>query len=137
MAPSKLTTVSFTTFSNIIDGEPRSSKTKYHGIDPCTKQPLWDVPVATPQDVDDAVIAATKAFAEWKKTTWEYRSERFIRYKEALDAGKQSLNCNTQALKQDLSEEPFYEIQISSQDIVTAIPVSLSQRQSREFLTNK
>ncbi|PWN39537.1 hypothetical protein IE81DRAFT_21949 [Ceraceosorus guamensis] len=32
-----------------------------------------------------------------------FRPDLFL-YKEAIDAGKQSLNCNTQALKQDLSD---------------------------------
>ncbi|EXJ90736.1 hypothetical protein A1O1_03840 [Capronia coronata CBS 617.96] len=86
MAPSKLETISFTTFSNIIDGQPRTSKTKYHGIDPTTKQPNWDVPVASPDDVEAAVAAANKAFADWKTTSWAYRTERIGRFKEALEA---------------------------------------------------
>jgi acyl-CoA reductase-like NAD-dependent aldehyde dehydrogenase len=87
MSPSKLDpTISFTTFSNIVDGEARSSKTKYHGIDPTTRKPNWDVPVATPADVDDAVAAANRAFDSWKKTTWEYRTERLARYRDAFES---------------------------------------------------
>lgn len=86
MAPSKLETISFTIFSNIVDGQPRSSKTKYHGIDPTTKQPNWDVPVATPEDVEDAVAAANGAYAQWKTTSWQYRTERIARFKEALES---------------------------------------------------
>jgi len=85
MAPSRLETISFTTFSNIINAEPRYSKTKYHGIDPTTKQPNWDVPVATADDVEDAVAAANKAFGEWKTTSWEYRVERLARFKETFE----------------------------------------------------
>ncbi|OAL39080.1 hypothetical protein AYO20_01831 [Fonsecaea nubica] len=85
MAPSKVDTISFDTFSNVINGQLRSSKTKYQGIDPTTKQPNWDVPVATPEDIEDAVAAANKAFAEWKNTTWEYRVERLARLKEAFE----------------------------------------------------
>ena len=86
MAPSRVDTISFDTFSNIVNGESRSSKTKYHGIDPTTKQPNWDVPVATLKDVDDAVAAANKAYAEWKTTSWEYRVELITRFKEAIEA---------------------------------------------------
>src|SRR6201996_3502386 len=91
MAPSKVEIIDFTTFSNIVAGAPRSSKQKHHGIDPTTKQPNWDVPVATSEDIEDAVAAANKAFAEWKTTTWEYRTERLARFKEALGAYEEEL----------------------------------------------
>jgi len=91
MAPSKLTTINFTTFHNIVNGELRSSKTKYHGIDPTTKQPNWDVPVATQDDVDDAVASANKAFAEWKNTTWAHRTERIARFKESFEAYQEEM----------------------------------------------
>lgn len=86
MAPSRNDTISFNTFFNIVNGELRSSKAKYHGIDPTTKQHNWDVPVATLEDVDDAVAAANEAYAGWKTTTWEYRLERIARFKEAIEA---------------------------------------------------
>lgn len=91
MAPSKLETISFTTFGNIINGESRSSKTKYHGTDPTTGEPNWEVPVASPDDVEDAVAAANQAFAQWKTTTWEYRTERLARFKEAIEAYQEEL----------------------------------------------
>ncbi|KAI5927888.1 aldehyde dehydrogenase [Camillea tinctor] len=56
-------------FFNIIDGKPRTSKQHDQVIDPRTEEPLWDVPVATTQDLDDAVEAANRAFKTWKKTT--------------------------------------------------------------------
>ena len=86
MAPSKLETIDFTIFSNIVAGSSRSSKQKYHGIDPTTKKANWDVPVATPDDIEDAVAAANKAHAEWKTTTWDFRTERLARFKDALEA---------------------------------------------------
>ncbi|KAJ9616404.1 hypothetical protein H2200_000122 [Cladophialophora chaetospira] len=91
MAPSKLETVSFTEFSNFVAGAPRSSKQKYHGIDPTTKKPNWDVPVATPDDIEEAVSAANKAFASWKTTSWEHRTERIARFKDALEAYQEEL----------------------------------------------
>ena len=86
MAPSKLGTFDFTNFSNIVASSPRSSKQKYHAINPTTKQPNWDVLVATLDVTEDAVDAANKAFAEWKTTSWEYRTERLARSKDTLEA---------------------------------------------------
>ena len=86
MAPSKLTTIEFDTFFNVVDGQNRSSKTKYNGIDPTTKENLWDVPVATHDDVEDAVVAATRAYNSWKKLTWAERTKYLQRYKEVYDS---------------------------------------------------
>lgn len=85
MSPSKITSVDFESFSNIVNGESRSSKTKYHGVDPTTKLANWDVPVATQQDVDDAVVAANKAFQSWKLKTWAERTEKIARFKDVLE----------------------------------------------------
>ena len=67
MAPSKLTTIDFGTFANIVDGQPRNSKNKYHGIDPTTKEPNWDVPVASHDDIEDAVSAANQVNPYFKQ----------------------------------------------------------------------
>lgn len=82
MAPSKLTPIDFTTFTNIVNGQPRNSKNEYNGIDPTTKEKLWDVPVASEEDVEDAVKAANSAYRKWSKTSWEERQEAFTRLKE-------------------------------------------------------
>ena len=82
MAPSKLTTVDFATFANLVNGQLRNSKNKYHGIDPTTKEPNWDVPVASHNDIEDAVAAGNKAYAKWKTTTWEERTRHLERFKE-------------------------------------------------------
>jgi acyl-CoA reductase-like NAD-dependent aldehyde dehydrogenase len=82
MAPSKIITVAFDSFSNIVNGEPRNSKNKYNGIDPTTKEKLWDVPVASKDDVDDAVRAANSAYKKWSKKSWEERQEALTCFKE-------------------------------------------------------
>ena len=83
--------VSFETFHNTIDGSPRSAKSQYHGVNPVTKEELWPAPVATEQDVEDAVAAAHKAFMSWKRDPWKKRkqllldfSERVMKYEEAF-----------------------------------------------------
>ncbi|PYH88410.1 aldehyde dehydrogenase [Aspergillus ellipticus CBS 707.79] len=65
----------FTTFHNIIAGQPRTAPTSYSGISPLTRARLWDAPVATEQDVDDAVAAARAAFPAWAAKTYAERTE--------------------------------------------------------------
>lgn len=80
MSPSKVSTLSFDTFSNIVDGQPRSAKSFHQGINPVTGEKLWDVPIATQQDVDDAVKSAEKAFKTWSREPVEKRKELLQKY---------------------------------------------------------
>ena len=91
MAPSKFVDIDFTSFPNVINGELRSSKTKYHGVDPTTKEPNWDCAVASDQDIDDAVAAANKAFEQWRLKTWEERTEKIARFKELFESYNEEL----------------------------------------------
>ena len=59
--------VQFETFSNIINGELSSTSETRHGINPSNKKPNWEVPVATPEDLDRAVKAGKAAFKKWSK----------------------------------------------------------------------
>ncbi|EEU43641.1 uncharacterized protein NECHADRAFT_45085 [Fusarium vanettenii 77-13-4] len=63
----------FSTFHNIIGGKPRGSDNSHSGVDPLTRTPLWPVPTASPQDVDDAVEAAQRALPTWSKTSYDER----------------------------------------------------------------
>lgn len=80
MSPSRVPTTDWHKFSNIIDGKPRSSPRIHNGINPATQQKLWDVPVASEQDVDDAVAAAQHAFKAWRKTTIQERRDALARF---------------------------------------------------------
>lgn len=91
MAPGKVDTIDFGTFANIVNGQQKNNKNKYHGINPSTKEPLWDVPVASQEDVDEAVAAGNKAFQTWKNTTWEERTQRLERYKELFFSYEEEL----------------------------------------------
>ncbi|KAI9660745.1 MAG: hypothetical protein M1831_003437 [Alyxoria varia] len=82
MSPSKVTSLQYDQFYNIIDGEQRSSKSVHHGINPATQEKLWDVPVADQQDLDDAVEAAQRAFKSWKNTPIEERRECLLKFLE-------------------------------------------------------
>lgn len=80
MSPSKVPTIDFTTFSNIVDGKQRSSKNIHNGINPATGEKLWDVPIGNQQDVDDAVEAAEKAFEAWSQKPVGERKEMLQKF---------------------------------------------------------
>jgi hypothetical protein len=48
----------FSSFSKIINGEKRSTKSTIHGINPATLEALYPVPVSTKADIDAAIVAA-------------------------------------------------------------------------------
>ncbi|KAF1944649.1 betaine aldehyde dehydrogenase 1 [Clathrospora elynae] len=75
MSPGKVSNLNFEKFYNIIDGKQRGSDKIHHGINPASGQELWDVPIASEQDLNDAVAAAKKAFPAWRDTPIEKRKE--------------------------------------------------------------
>lgn len=80
MSPSKVSTIDFTTFHNIVNGEKRGSSNSHHGINPATGEELWPVPIANQQDVDDAVKAASKAFKSWSQVPFGKRKEYLTKF---------------------------------------------------------
>lgn len=85
-------------FFNIINGERRSGTKFDRGVDPRTEEPLWDVPVASAADLDEAVTAARNAFPGWANTPLAER-------KKALAGMIQVLNENTPELTEVLMRE--------------------------------
>jgi acyl-CoA reductase-like NAD-dependent aldehyde dehydrogenase len=83
MSPSKVSTISFTEFYNIIDGNQRSGKSQHHGINPSTSEELWGVPIGGQQDVDDAVASAEKAFQKYRFVPFEKRKELLQKFCDA------------------------------------------------------
>lgn len=75
MSPGKVSNIDFEKFYNIIDGKQRGSDNIHHGINPATGQELWDVPIGSEQDLNDAVEAGKKAFPAWRDTPVEKRKE--------------------------------------------------------------
>ncbi|KAI8226733.1 putative aldehyde dehydrogenase FUS7 [Colletotrichum sp. SAR 10_86] len=78
-------------FFNVIDGQRRSSDDNHQCIDPRSGKPLWDAPLATTNDLDEAVEAAQKALKSWSKTSIEERSEYLRKIVEVFTANKQEL----------------------------------------------
>ncbi|KAH6677727.1 aldehyde dehydrogenase [Halenospora varia] len=79
------TTVDFTHFSNTVAGVPRGSNDVHHGVNPSDGKQLWDVPIASAGDLDDAVKAAQKAFKTWSKTTWAERQAILLKMAEETE----------------------------------------------------
>lgn len=76
--------IKFDTFHNIVNGELRGAKQVYHGLDPTTGDKLWDAPVASKQDVEDAVVAARRAFKPWARTPFEERVSTLRKFADAV-----------------------------------------------------
>lgn len=74
---------SFETFFNVINGELRDSSDSTYSSDPSTGLRLWDVPVATQKDVEDAVQSANNAFKVWSNTPIEDRAAKISQWKES------------------------------------------------------
>lgn len=74
----------FFTFGNTINGTTRGSSRIAQAVNPSNKQALWTIPVATEEDLNDAVAAAGEAFASWSRLSWAERGACLMRAKEAL-----------------------------------------------------
>lgn len=84
MSPSKVSTIEFEKFYNIIDGKQRGSDNIHHGVNPTSGQELWDVPIGTEKDLDDAVAVAKKAFPAWRDTPLEKRKGLLLKFAELV-----------------------------------------------------
>ncbi|KAF2219480.1 aldehyde dehydrogenase domain-containing protein [Elsinoe ampelina] len=82
MSPGKVSNIEWDKFYNIVDGKNRSGDKFHQGVNPINKQKNADVPIATQQDVDDAVEAGNKAFKSWSQTPIEKRKEYLMQYCE-------------------------------------------------------
>lgn len=71
-------------FFNIINGECRSSTNVERGLDPRTEEALWEAPVASTEDLDEAVAAAQKAFKTWSVATIEERKAVLVKFAERI-----------------------------------------------------
>lgn len=65
--------------------------TTRHSIDPATGEPLYEVPVARPEDLDEAVKHARAAFKKWSQTTHEERSALLLKYADLIEANRSNI----------------------------------------------
>ncbi|KAM0326693.1 hypothetical protein ACHAQA_006564 [Verticillium albo-atrum] len=83
--------INFTSFGNLINGELRSSTSLARGTNPSDRQPLWEIPQASKQDLEDAVTSARDAHSSWKKTSWGERRRLLLAAKDVLMANQEQL----------------------------------------------
>lgn len=75
--------------TQVVGSEKRGvSESKLNGIDPSNGKSLWDVPVATPADLDAAVFAAKTAFTAWSTLPYDERSNLVKAFANALEQHK-------------------------------------------------
>lgn len=81
-----ITAIEKKTLSNFIDGQWVKSVTdKYEEVpNPATGEIIAEVPISTQQDLDDAVKAAKKAFATWRKVAVPQRARILFKYQQLL-----------------------------------------------------
>ena len=78
---------------NYIDGEWTESKGKYHDIiNPATCKTIARAPSSTKEEVNEAVMAAKRAYPEWRKTPPLARCRRLFRLKELLEENFEELS---------------------------------------------
>ncbi|KAM0295844.1 hypothetical protein ACHAO9_000930 [Fusarium lateritium] len=76
---------------NIINGELQPTPKTRHTIDPATEQPLYEVPIATEEQLDLAVKHARIAFTAWSKTTHKQRQELLLAFADAVEKNRHDL----------------------------------------------
>ncbi|KAJ6084183.1 hypothetical protein N7486_010983 [Penicillium sp. IBT 16267x] len=78
-------------YVQIINGKSAPTEQTRHGVNPANKQALPPVPVATQQDLDNAVAAGKAAFETWSRTPFEERQKATIAYADAVEAHSAAL----------------------------------------------
>lgn len=74
------------TFNNMINGERRWSSRTSHGTNPSSMEQLPEVPIASSEDLDEAVRGSRAAFAEWSQVPVERRKALVNEFADALEA---------------------------------------------------
>ena len=84
--------VDFESFSNIINGHPRSSSQQQHqGINPSTEERLWSIPISSAEDTEEAVQAANAAFRTWSTVSFADRQFKIKAFRHLLEKSRVQL----------------------------------------------
>ncbi|CAG9992943.1 unnamed protein product [Clonostachys byssicola] len=73
-------------FVQIINGKPAFTKTTRHGINPATLERMEEVPVATRDDLHEAVAAARAAFKQWSQTPYRDRKQAVLAWADTIES---------------------------------------------------
>lgn len=72
-------------YVHIINGQSVPTAENRTAVNPANLQVLPSVPIATKQDLDDAVAAAKVAFETWSKVPYEERRKAVLAYADAVE----------------------------------------------------
>ena len=75
-------------YVQIINGKSAPTQKSHQGINPATLEKKPEVPVATQDDLNNAVDAARKAFKSWSRVPWEERRQKLYAWADAVEAQK-------------------------------------------------
>jgi acyl-CoA reductase-like NAD-dependent aldehyde dehydrogenase len=81
----------FSSFVNTVGGNPTSGLQVTQGTNPSTRQKLWDVPVASLEDVERATASARIAFKDWSQSSWSQRQDSLVAARDILVAHRSKL----------------------------------------------
>lgn len=84
--------LNWTEFHNSIDGKLVGTTKTRHSTNPATGKANPEVPISSRDDVDQAMIAATKASKKWAATPYAERQSALFAYADALEAEKESFS---------------------------------------------
>ncbi|KAI1841071.1 hypothetical protein JX266_012729 [Neoarthrinium moseri] len=76
---------------NIVNNEFLPTSTTRHSINPSTGEPLYEVPVATKDDLDASVVHAQVAFKTWSRTSFAERSALLLKFADAIEANRREI----------------------------------------------
>jgi acyl-CoA reductase-like NAD-dependent aldehyde dehydrogenase len=91
-ANSKQLPLTWTSFSNIINGQSETTKETRCSINPATEQNNPSVPVASKEDVERAMAAAQKAFKPWAAVPYAKRQNAVLAFSDGLEAEKEAFS---------------------------------------------
>ncbi|GKU07356.1 unnamed protein product [Fusarium langsethiae] len=75
-------------YVQIINGKSAPTQKTHQGTNPATLEKKPKVPVASQDDLNNAVEAARKAFKSWSKVPWEERRQKLFAWADAVEAQK-------------------------------------------------
>lgn len=78
----------FTTFYNIVNGERKTTSSTRYSLNPAYGTPNPAVPLSTPTDVEEAVVAARSAFPRWAAEPWQNRRSALFKFADAMEQKK-------------------------------------------------
>lgn len=79
-------------FSNVINGSLRNGSETSYGTNPRTGESSWAVPIASREDLTEAVKAASNAFQAWSRTEIKERQQVLLKLADVLMAKKEIMS---------------------------------------------